>query len=243
MNRCMGSMDGELLTSDRQERTVAAAQPSSPAQPPRAGKARGNRKARTWWLKQLHTWHWISAAISLIGMLLFAITGITLNHAATIGSTPQVTDGSASLPPPLRGQLGGTPAADAPLPDAVAQAVARSTGLDPTGRAAEWSDEEVYVAMPGPGSDAWVTIDRTSGAMTFERTDRGWISYFNDLHKGRNSGSAWFWFIDIFAVACVVFTITGLFLLQLHAKHRPSTWPLVGFGLAVPLAIALFFIH
>ena len=30
------------------------------------------------WLKQMRQWHWISAAICLIGMLLFAVTGITL---------------------------------------------------------------------------------------------------------------------------------------------------------------------
>jgi len=47
----------------------------------------------------------------------------------------------------------------------------------------------------------------------------------------------------VFAAACIVFTLTGLLLLQLHARHRPSTWPLVGFGLALPVAIALFFIH
>ncbi|GAA3254952.1 hypothetical protein GCM10020258_13050 [Sphingomonas yabuuchiae] len=75
--------------------------------------------------------------------------------------------------------------------------------------------------MPRPGGDAWVSIDRASGAITSERTDRGWISYLNDLHKGRNAGTAWFWFIDVFAVACIVFTLTGLLLLQMHARHRP----------------------
>lgn len=96
------------------------------------------------------------------------------------------------------------------------------------GRPGEWSDGEVYVAMPRPGGDAWVSIDRTSGAITSERTDRGWVSYLNDLHKGRNAGTAWFWFIDVFAVACIVFTLTGLLLLQMHARHRPR--PAAGSG-------------
>ena len=43
--------------------------------------------ARSFWLKQLHSWHWISAAVSLVGMILFAVTGITLNHAASIPGT------------------------------------------------------------------------------------------------------------------------------------------------------------
>src|SRR3546814_3285048 len=56
---------------------------------------------RSFWLKQLHRWHWISAALSLVGMLLFAVTGITLNHAADIEASPTVTEREARLPPPL----------------------------------------------------------------------------------------------------------------------------------------------
>ncbi|MCJ2186893.1 PepSY-associated TM helix domain-containing protein [Novosphingobium beihaiensis] len=205
---------------------------------------RKKKKVRAFWLKQLHTWHWVSAAISLAGMFLFAITGLTLNHAASISATPVITDSSGQLPRAMLDKLPAPNDGHAPLPADVARAVAAAVPVDPAGHAADWMDEgEVYIAMPGPGRDAWVAIDRTSGAITAETTDRGWISYLNDLHKGRNSGTVWFWFIDLFAVACVVFTLTGLFLLQLHARHRPSTWPLVGVSLAVPLLIALFFIH
>lgn len=201
------------------------------------------KRLRVWWLKQLHTWHWVSAAVSLVAMMLFAVTGITLNHAATISAEPKVAERTATLPPPLVRQLSGQHAADAPLPPAVAGAVSRAIDLDPAGHAGEWSDGEVYIALPRPGGDAWVSIDRGSGAIKAEVTDRGWISYLNDLHKGRNAGSAWFWFIDVFAAACVLFTLTGLLLLQLHARHRPSTWPLVALGLALPVLIAVFLIH
>ena len=234
-------MDGATVTERVEERAAGA-----PA--PKASRARAtpqkSRKLRTWWLKQMHTWHWISAAVSLIGMFLFSITGFTLNHAASIGATPVVTQKEGTLPAPLLAQLKADPAkADAPLPGAVAEHIAKTVALNPAGKPGEWSEEEVYIAMPGPGRDAWVSIDRESGAIASELTNRGWISYINDLHKGRNTGTVWFWFIDIFAAACIIFTVTGLLLLQLHAKHRPSTWPLVGFGLAVPVAIALFFIH
>ena len=201
------------------------------------------RRWRSWWLKQLHTWHWVSAAVSLVAMLLFALTGITLNHAASIAATPVVTERAAVLPAALRHQLAGAHAKDAPLPLAVAETIARAVGVDPTARAAEWSEGEVYVALPRPGGDAWVSVDRATGAITAEITDRGWVSYLNDLHKGRNAGVAWFWFIDLFAAACVLFTLTGLLLLHLHARHRRATWPLVALGLAVPALIALFLIH
>src|SRR3546814_4567867 len=60
---------------------------------------------RSFWLKQLHRWHWNSAALSLVGMLLFAVTGITLNHAADIEASTTVTEREARLPPPLRKAL------------------------------------------------------------------------------------------------------------------------------------------
>ncbi|XJJ69176.1 PepSY-associated TM helix domain-containing protein [Novosphingobium sp. BL-8A] len=201
-----------------------------------------SRKWRNWWVKQLHTWHWISAAISLAAMLFFALTGITLNHAASIPANPVVTDSSGQIPPALLSTLKAS-SDDAPLPAPIAAAVRKAVGLDASGKAGEWSDSEVYVALPRPGGDAWVSIDRASGKISAEVTDRGWISYLNDLHKGRNSGSAWFWFIDVFAVACVLFTVTGLFLLQVHARHRPSTWPIVLAGVALPVVLALVFIH
>lgn len=226
----------QRVSTDTPRRPVAAKPEPKPG-------PKKNKKVRAFWLKQLHTWHWVSAAVSLAGMFLFAITGITLNHAASIGAEPKVTQSQATLPPPRLSELRGDHAATAPLPASVAQAVAAAVALDPAGRAGEWSDDEVYVAMPGPGRDAWVSIDRTTGAITAETTWRGWISYLNDLHKGRNSGDAWFWFIDAFAVACIVFTLTGLLLLQLHARHRPSTWPLVATSLIVPLLLALFLIH
>lgn len=242
---------GTLDVMDKADPAPAVIRPDPPARRvaagtklPKATAKKKNKKARAFWLKQLHTWHWVSAAVSLAGMFLFAITGITLNHAASIGAEPKVAQSQGKISPGLLRKL--PPAGDGndPLPGQVAKAVAAAVALDPSGFPADWSaEDEVYVAMPGPGRDAWVSIDRSNGHVSAEVTRRGAVSYLNDLHKGRNTGAVWFWFIDLFAAACVIFTLTGLFLLQLHAKHRPSTWPLVGLSLLIPLAIALIFIH
>ena len=194
-------------------------------------------------MRQLHTWHYMSAAVSLIGMLAFAITGFLLNHGELIPAKPVVTHKEAQLVPSLLKELQTPAAADAPLPGAVADAVRDAVHLDPTGRKGEWTETDVYVALPRPGGDAWVSIDKTSGKVTSEVTNQGWISYLNDLHKGRNTGGGWRLFIDVFAAACIVFCVTGLFLLQILARNRPLTWPLVGLGLAIPALIALLFIH
>ena len=202
------------------------------------------QQRRAFWLKTLHRWHWISSALCLLGMLLFSITGITLNHAAQIGAKPTVVTRTAQLPTPLLEQLAAQPeSGDEELPPPFVSWISEQLSVRAGGHAAEWSDAEVYLSLPRPGGDAWLSIDRTSGEVLYEATDRGWIAYFNDLHKGRNTGAAWRWFIDIFAGACLVFCITGLFLLQLHAGPRPATWPLVGLGLVIPLVLVILFIH
>ena len=210
-----------------------------PARPPKALNAR-----RSFWLKQLHQWHWISAALSLVGLLLFAVTGITLNHAAQIPGEPVNVERTAVLPAPLLARLAEVPAETTdPVPDAVARWASQALAIRIAGRPTETTAEEIYVALPEPGGDGWLTIDRATGEALRERTTRGAIAWLNDLHKGRDTGPAWYWFIDVFAAACIVFAVTGFGLTWLHARQRPSTWPLLGLGLLIPAVIALLFIH
>ena len=203
-------------------------------------------RRRGFWLRTLHQWHWISSALCLIGMLAFSITGITLNHAAQIPATPAVSTHEAQLPEDLLATLvadAETIDPSAPLPPRLRAWLADELHIRTGARLAEWSPDEIYLSMPRPGGDGWVAIDLATGAVETEHTDRGWISYFNDLHKGRNAGAAWSWFIDVFAIACLVFCITGLCLLQMHAGQRGMTWPMVGLGFIVPLLLALLLIH
>ncbi|ROR04287.1 hypothetical protein EDF72_0742 [Delftia acidovorans] len=204
-------------------------------------------RRRSYWLKTLHEWHWVSSALCLIGMLLFAVTGFTLNHAGQIESKPRIVRGEAALPDALRVQLvqqqASQPRDRAPVPAPFADWVRGQWGLEAEGREAEWTADELYVSLPRPGGDAWVRVALADGEAEYERTDRGWIAYLNDLHKGRNTGAAWSWFIDIFAAACLVFTVTGLFILKMHSGNRPFTWPMVGMGLVIPMLLALLLIH
>lgn len=199
-------------------------------------------------LKNLHTWHWISSALCLLGMLLFSFTGITLNHATQIEAEPSVVTKKGVLPPTLHAQLRTAAGAkhdhkNDPLPLPVRQWISNAWSIEMDARPAEWSQDEIYLSLPRPGGDAWLRIGLDDGAMEYERTDRGWISWLNDLHKGRNTGTAWNWFIDIFAAGCLIFSITGLLILKFHAAKRPLTWPIVGLGILVPILLALLLIH
>ncbi|KQQ96634.1 PepSY-associated TM helix domain-containing protein [Massilia sp. Leaf139] len=201
---------------------------------------------RSMWLKTLHQWHWISSAICLTAMLLFSITGFTLNHAAQIESKPQVTRTKAEVPasllPVLRSYAEKHVDGEAPVPTQLAEWAKDAFPVDLRGRTAEWSEEDAYVALPRPGGDAWLRVS-LDGQAEYEVTSRGAISWLNDLHKGRNTGPVWSWFIDIFAFACLVFCITGFLIMKIHAANRPSTWPVIGFGIVLPAVLAILFIH
>jgi uncharacterized protein len=83
-----------------------------------SGKAK-----RSGWLRTLHQWHWISSALCLLGMLLFSVTGITLNHASQIEAQPQVVQQKAAVPQNLQSELQRYAQThdgkDAPLPAAL----------------------------------------------------------------------------------------------------------------------------
>ena len=193
-------------------------------------------------LGTLRQWHWISSALCLAGMLLFAVTGITLNHASQISAKPAIVTLEALIPDPLITQLRQA-AAQQQIPNSVKSWLNQQLNQSIRFHDVEWSTDEVYIALPRPGGDGWLSIDLDNGELLYESTDRGWIAYFNDLHKGRNTGTAWSWFIDVFAGICVVFSFTGLWLLIRQSTMRLSTWPITLAGLVIPLLIMLLFIH
>jgi hypothetical protein len=70
-----------------------------------SGATSNNKARRAVWLKTLHHWHWISSSVCLLGMLIFSITGITLNHSAQIEAKPVVTSAKAKMPRPLQAEM------------------------------------------------------------------------------------------------------------------------------------------
>ncbi|RBP48200.1 hypothetical protein DES53_1011000 [Roseimicrobium gellanilyticum] len=210
------------------------------------------KRLKTLLTRQFYLWHWVSSAICLASMLLFTFTGITLNHAADIPAKPVTKEQTYTLPASYMEQLQAASEEEAkeapaevkkPLPGKLAAHLGSQFEENLRNKSAEWSEDEIYLSLPRPGGDAWLSIERASGVVTYERTTRGVISFLNDLHKGRHTGPVWSWFIDIFSIAAFIFTLTGLGLLWVHARRRPSTWPVVLLGVLLPIILVLFFIH
>lgn len=197
-------------------------------------------------LKQVHLWHWVSSAISLVALLMFSLTGLTLNNAGLFESKARITSGQAQVPAEVLVVTlaqAKSNAKKAELPAPLRAWLRQQWGFKTEGQLAEWSADELYLSLPRPGGDAWVRIALPDGEAEFERSDRGVVAYLNDLHKGRHTGPAWSWFLDVFSVACLLFAITGLLILKMHAVKRRSIWPLVAAGFLLPTALLLVFVH
>ena len=195
-------------------------------------------------LATIRKWHWISSAACFVCMLLFSVTGITLNHAGRIEAAASTTRIAGVVPKSiLTAIVLREKDKTIEVPASLLSWFRENQGIKLSPGLAEINDTELYLALPKPGGDAWWSLDVETGKFEYESTSRGWISYFNDLHKGRNTGTAWIYFMDIFALACVVFSVTGFLLLQRYAETRVQTYPLLAAGAVVPVLLMVFLIH
>jgi len=217
---------------------------------PSAKLARGGARMqrapnRINWVRHLHTWHWMSSAICLVGLILFAATGITLNNAQLFErDEPHILRRTEKIQPGMLERIALAARQNTGrLPPEVDAWLQSGYGIKPASQRLDWSDAELSISAPRPGGSASLRIDLKSGILEFERTDRGLIAYFNDLHKGRHAGPGWGWFLDIFAGAALLSAVTGLLILIRQSTMRRSIWPLVGLGAVVPAIVIFLFVH
>ena len=199
--------------------------------------------ANTFWSHQFRQWHWISSALVLALMLLFAITGYQLNHTAWFEAKPVSNALEMELSTDLLSALAEVET-ETELTQETAAMLASETGVSvPQGAVPLIEFGEMIIDLGGPGVDANLTVDLETGEAFYERINRGTIAKLNDLHKGRDTGFAWGLMIDITALACVIFCISGLGLLAINARARRSTWPLTSLGVVVPVIAYIMFVH
>lgn len=189
--------------------------------------------------KLSRTLHWTSSALSLALLLFFSVTGITLNHPDWFEADRSSEEQRISLPADWLQQFGQTDALG--QLNLVAQLVSDHWQLS-IPRNIERDDVEWVLDYQRPGGLTTVVVDLDLGEVTMERVDDGLVALINDLHKGRHSGKAWRVLIDVTALVCIFFSVTGVLLLIVHARKRPSTWPLVLAGTVLPFLIYWSFV-
>ncbi|WP_305830754.1 PepSY-associated TM helix domain-containing protein [Photobacterium leiognathi] len=198
------------------------------------------------WARRLHIY--ISMALLLV-VLFFAITGITLNRPEVfVSDSPNITEQQLTLPT----ELFSSPQGDfVPNTKALLDYLSLHTNVGGTPSEVEVFTDldgneliegEISFDYKGPGYNATVFIDMTTAEATIESTHYGIIAVLNDLHKGRNSGEVWKWFIDITAVLMIFFVLTGVCLLLPKKKTLITSMKWMGAGSIITALIYLAFV-
>jgi hypothetical protein len=175
-----------------------------------ASTSGGRRLPR--WIRWLHVY---GSMLGLTATLLFAVTGLTLNHADWFeGGEPAVRTLEGTLPlAPLAGDVDEL---------VVAETLRARYGLRGTVTAFETDDAQCTVIWKGPAYSADATIERADGRYRLEEARRPLIALLDDLHKGRDCGPVWAFVIDASAVVLAFLSLTGLWLLFYLKKRRRS---------------------
>ena len=165
--------------------------------------------------------HWALLAhiyISMAGLtlaVLFGATGLALNHQDWGFSNPRVTTSELSLDTSVVAH-GDEATVERLLRDKLGIRSASTDFHDDT--------DQIQVTYAAPGARTVVTIDRHDGKAELEKESRGFLGRLGDLHKGLDTGSVWYWTIDVAALLIVVSSLTGIVTL-LSLRHRRRTGP------------------
>ena len=179
--------------------------------------------------------HWgllLHIYISMAGftlVLLFAITGLTLNHQDFGLSNATTSTSEITLPADL---------VENPSSESIARHLREAVGVRSPVKDYHEDPDQIQITFAAPGRRTLVTIDRPSRKATIDSENRGLLGRLDDLHKGFDSGRPWFWIIDITAILLTVSSLTGMVTL-LSLKHRRRSGFIVG-GLGVAMVVAIY---
>jgi len=181
--------------------------------------------------------HWgllLHIYISMAGfslVLLFAVTGLTLNHQDFGWGEPDLTTSQIQLPMELISH---------PDQTAIGNQLRGALGIRSQITDYHQDDDQIQVTFAVPGRRTIATINRADGKAEIEAETRGLFGKVDDLHKGFDSGPVWYWLIDITAVLLTISSLTGMVtLLSLRARRRSG---FIIATLAVAMLVAIYLI-
>ncbi len=172
--------------------------------------------------------------LGLVVMLLFGITGYTINHEDWFGAlTPRVVESEGQVPLPLLAQND-----DLRLVEHLRQT------LKLRGAMTSFADldDEIAVSFKEP-SETWeISIMKATGKLTARQELYNFTATINNLHRGRHTGMAWRWVIDFSAVLIVLACVTGFVLWLALPRRRQLGIAFLVVGTIATMVAIYFFI-
>jgi uncharacterized protein len=180
--------------------------------------------------------HIYLSMFSFIIVLFFSITGLTLNHADYFQKNTSITQNKGSI---KKSWIDATDTLKIKKLEIVE--FFRNT-YKVKGAVTDFQiyDSEISLTFKAPGYAADAFINRSDASYSLMVTNQGLMGFFNDLHKGRDSGKAWLWIIDISAILMTIISLTGLILLLFIKKKRMAGIVILIAGFILTYIIYLF---
>ncbi|MEO7084110.1 MAG: PepSY-associated TM helix domain-containing protein [Gemmatimonadaceae bacterium] len=199
-----------------------------------AAESSGHRRVRPLRLR-VHSWlrwlHIYTSMVSLLVVLFFSVTGITLNHPDWLAGE-RTTHLTGRLPANWK-------SGDSPDWLTVAEYLRATHGVhgNATDRTSTPTDASITFKAPGYSADCFITP--STGEYRLTVAYQGAVGVLNDLHRGRDTASAWNWLIDVSGVFLTFVAITGLGLLVYLKKVRVSAFVVMTLASAGVVLVAL----
>ena len=186
--------------------------------------------------KSVKAARWLHIYLSMVSfgiVLFFAVTGLTLNHPDWFAGSVKTRQSHGPVDRSLLPPSGATQ----PDTSSLIQSLRTREHLHGTVAAEDLrvDDSEISFSYKAPGYAADVLIDRQHGTYSVTEVRNGFVAVLNDLHKGRDSGKAWGWVIDLSAVLLTLVSLTGLIILWFIYKRRTSGLLIGAIGIALSL--------
>lgn len=177
------------------------------------------------------TVHIYLTVFAMLLMVFFAATGLLLNHEEWVTASeaaPVETTGTLSM------------SLLAPAPDTARIVETLRTVHGALGALSTFDNdgEELRVELRGPGRRFEAAITLSSGAMRITKEMRPFLIRMDDLHRGKDSGTAWSWLIDLSAILLLLGALTGITLWIALPKRR--TLGLIALGLGVGVCVVVY---
>lgn len=160
---------------------------------------------------------WLSA-FAFIVLIFFAATGLLLNNPDWFKSSNAEQTTQLTLPATF---IANVQQQENPS-QTILDYVRKQQPLIGRYKSSEVLDGEVMIRLESPAgsTDLWVLLD--NGEVEITKKPASTVSLLNDLHRGKNVGTAWHWMIDISAIVIILLSLAG-YILFLTLKTRLVT--------------------
>lgn len=158
------------------------------------------------------TLHIYLSMFGLLVMFLFGFTGFTVNHEDWFGATtPRVQESESQTPVELLTRNDRLK---------IVEHLRATLKISGALTAFDDLDDRFSVGFKEPGQIWEIEITRNTGVTRVHHEIFNLAAVINNLHRGRYSGEAWRWIIDISAILIVMACATGMVLWLVLPRRR-----------------------